>query len=380
MNIATRFVFHYIGLSTPNKSLFSFSMTVLLKDYISKEFVTSLANSLAKIDKKGFINDVEEERESLELKDRTKLIARELHQHLPGAYSEKIEQLSGIVSNYNGLQALVFTEFIEIFGLDDYQTSIKAIELFTQHGTAEFTIRPFIEKYPETMRQLLKWSQHENYHVRRLASEGCRPRLPWAGPLRGFISDPSPLLPILENLIDDKEDYVYRSVANNLNDISKDHPELAIEFASKWIDSSESSKWAVKHGMRTLLKQGHPDCFKLFNYGEKDDISIQEFSTDQDKVQLGESCKLNLELSLKQSSEKKFRIDYIVHYVKNNGKSNPKVFSFRENTLNKGLNSFSKKLDFKPLSTRKYYSGVHKIDLVVNGSIVDRCEVDLIRS
>jgi hypothetical protein len=198
--------------------------------------------------------------------------------------------------------------------------------------------------------------------------------------LRGFIANPAPILPILENLINDEEDYVYRSVANNLNDISKDHPELAIAFATKWIDSSESSKWAIKHGMRTLLKQGHPDCFKLFNYGDRSDISIQEFITDRNLVELGKSCQLNLKLSLKKPSSKKFRIDYIVHFVKNNGKSNPKVFSFRESTLNPGVNEFSKKIDFKPLSTRKYYAGIHKIDLVINGSVINSCSFDVVPS
>ena len=177
----------------------------------------------------------------LELKQRTRQVTRALHRTLPSEYPQAVEMviaISNLLRTKEKAQSYPFIflpEYIELYGMDHFSLSMKAIEESTKLVSAEFAIRPFIIRYPkETMATMLSWSKHPEASVRRLASEGCRPRLPWAMGLPDFKKDPGPILPILENLKNDSSEYVRRSVANNLNDIAKDHPDLALQIAKKW--------------------------------------------------------------------------------------------------------------------------------------------------
>ena len=163
---------------------------------------------------------------------------------------------------------MVFLDFVEVFGLDDYEASIPALEYFTQYMSAEFAVRPFIVKYPKQMlAQMLVWSKHTNPDVRRLSSEGSRPRLPWGIALPALKKDPAPVLPILEELKLDPSESVRRSVANNLNDIAKDHPEVTLQVLHSWqaLDREEIAA-ITRHALRTLLKDGHPQALELLGY------------------------------------------------------------------------------------------------------------------
>ena len=202
----------------------------------------------------------------LELKQRTRQVTTALHKCLQGDYSEaanaivRISQL--LRENKDNEQSYPFIflpDYIALYGLEHHSISMKAIEETTKLVSAEFAIRPFIIRYPkETMKQMLVWTKHQNHSVRRLASEGCRPRLPWAQALPDFKKDPTPVLNIIENLKCDASEYVRRSVANNLNDIAKDNPAIALQTARKWQGKSPLTDWIVKHGCRTLLKKGTP--------------------------------------------------------------------------------------------------------------------------
>jgi len=155
--------------------------------------------------------------------------------------------------------------FVEKFGLDDFETSINAISEITKRNTGEYAIRPFIRKYPkETLRIMKKWSKDKNVHMRRLASEGCRPRLPWSQKLDEFILDPSPILPILENLREDKSLFVKKSVANNINDILKDNYNIGISVLKIWSKTKNpDTKWIIKHALRNEIKKENPEAIKL---------------------------------------------------------------------------------------------------------------------
>lgn len=214
--------------------------------------------------------------EPLELKDRVELIADELKAHLPEDYLVALEILNKTLGPENEEETGMFTEyywlmpmakFIEKYGLDNYKESTAAIKELTKRNTGEYCIRPFIEKYPaKTIKLLLKWSKDKNKHVRRLASEGCRPRLPWASKISAFIEDPSPVIPILENLKDDPSKYVQKSVANHLNDILKDNRAVVMKIVKSWIKgASKERAWIIKHAFRNLRKKEDAEALKLIS-------------------------------------------------------------------------------------------------------------------
>ena len=203
--------------------------------------------------------------QDLELKDRVEFMADALHECLGLSYKENVKVLLEILGPENEKETGMFKEFywimpiaklIEKYGLDDFKISMRAIEEITKRNTGEYTIRPFLVRYTKsTLAQMLKWSKSSNKHVRRLASEGVRPRLPWAQKLNIFIEDPVPILPILENLKDDSSKYVQKSVANCLNDVLKDNPEIARSVIEKWNQKpSKERKWIIKHALRNLIK------------------------------------------------------------------------------------------------------------------------------
>jgi len=246
---------------------------------------------------------------------------------------------------------------------------MPALAFFTSYSSAEFAIRPFILRYPEAaMQQMLEWATHDNAHIRRLASEGCRPRLPWAMQLPAFIQDPAPILPILTLLKEDASAYVRKSVANNLNDIAKDHPALVYQTAKSWLGKNRHTDQLIKHACRTMLKQGIPQTLKLFSYTPADHIQIADFKHTIEVPWQG-SLQFSLTLQSKESIGK-IRLEFALSFMKKNGRPHRKVFQiseFESNALNK---SIVKNFSFRPMSTRTYYPGNHKLDIILNGQTV----------
>ncbi len=219
------------------------------------------------IDKEAFVHIAAQGLEDLELKARVEHLADALYQHLPYDYPEAVSKLVAILGPENEKETGMFKEFywvmplakfVEKYGLEHFDASMNAIYEMTKRNTGEYTIRPFLEKSPKkTLTILLKWSKDNNTHIRRLASEGVRPRLPWAPKLDQFITDPTPILPILENLKDDSSKYVQKSVANGINDILKDNLELGKKLIENWVPkATKERKWIIKHALRNLLKAG----------------------------------------------------------------------------------------------------------------------------
>ena len=218
------------------------------------------------------------------------------------------------------------------------------------------------------MTQMLTWSTHENEHVRRLSSEGCRPRLPWGMGLSILKKVPAPILPILENLKQDPALYVRRSVANNLNDIAKDHPDLVLATAKRWIGTHTDTNWIVKHACRTLLKQGNTDALKLFGFGDPSDVEVQDLHLANESVSIGDDLHFSFSMSHQNLKPLKLRLEYGIDYMKSNGKTNRKIFQVTENTFKPGeAYAFSKKQSFRNMTTRKHYPGLHRLAIVVNG-------------
>ena len=343
-----------------------------LKNLYSIELVESLSGQMKDLygnfNEIGFVAHVIDDNwEGKELKDRMMHISESLHLFLPMQYSEAVQTLINAAPKFRGFQYMFFPGFVELYGLDEYEKSIEALESFTQYSSSEFAVRPFIKKYGhEMMAQMELWSTSENHHVRRLASEGCRPRLPWAMALPEFKKDPSPIMPILETLKNDESEYVRRSVANNLNDISKDNPRVVIEVAKNWLGDSQQTDWIVKHACRTLLKQGNAEIMELFGFAKPNHVKIRQLKS-QRSVNVGENLDFSFILETHNDKLGKIRIEYAMGYVKKHGGLSRKVFKISESDIESKSKVITKSHSFKKISTRKYYAGNHEISVIVNG-------------
>lgn len=250
-----------------------------LKLWFDKDLAIMLADKILlvnpKFKKREFVQSVNRDVVDLELKDRVEVIADHLYEFLGGDYENALavlmetlgpenEEEIGMFNNFYWIMPIA--KFVEKYGLDSFQKSMKAIEEITKRNTGEYAIRPFIEAYPKkTLKVMTKWSKHKNRHVRRLSCEGLRPRLPWASKLDIYIDDPKPILPILDNLKDDPSKYVQKSVANCLNDILKDNLKVGKKLVESWnsSDASKERRWIIKHGLRNLIKAKNEWAIKM---------------------------------------------------------------------------------------------------------------------
>ena len=309
--------------------------------------------------------------DNLELKERIHQISKTLGAYLPSDFSSAISIIDDMVKNYQGelYGFWIFPTFVEIYGQDEkhWKISINALAKYTQYSTSEFAVRPFIINHEKVMMaQMYKWAEDENEHVRRLASEGCRPQLPWGQSLPKYKKDPTPILPILEQLKADPSLYVRKSVANNLNDISKTNPNIVVDLAQKWYGKNNNTNWVIKHGCRTLLKKGNRDVLAIFGYHDITAIKVDNFKLVATAISLGE--KIIFSFTIKANITTKIRLEYGIDYVKANGKRNRKIFQISETSLKENeQKTYSKNHAFIDLSTRKHYAGVHSITLIING-------------
>jgi len=271
-------------------------------------------------------------------------------------------------------------DFAAKYGLDHFELSMQALYGMTKRFTAEGAIRAFIQKYPDqTLEQLAEWAEDENCHVRRLVSEGTRPRLPLAPRLPQFIKDPRPVLRLLDKLKADPEQMVRRSVANNLNDIAKDNPELVVKTLREWRESNnKGTQWIVSHASRTLVKQGHEDALGLLGYSPNLAIRVQGLQLNKTAIRMGEDLIFEFEVQSTNDKQQDIMVDYVIHHMKANGKLTPKVFKLAKKNLKGGKTlRLSKKHPFRQISTRKYYSGKHLLEIQINGKIYAQAEFKL---
>jgi len=360
-------------------------MAELLKNYYNQELMDKLAKSIAvyhqPFNQSKFISNVfNHDWDNKELKQRMRHITNCLNEAIPLSYAQQIDVLKNTAPHFTGFLAMVFPDFVEVYGLNDLEISIDALTHFTQYSSSEFAVRPFITKYPTQMiKQHLIWSKHKNYHVRRLASEGIRPRLPWAMALPEFKKDPTPIIPILNNLITDEHEYVRRSVANCINDISKDHPQIVLQIINIWQNKSEEIDWVLKHASRGLLKKGHAEILNSFGLNDQIKTELNYLQIDKNKIPIGGSLQFKFGITLLEKQETKVRLEYKVYYAKANGKQLPKIFQIGTYTLKPNeVFEVNKKQLFANLTTRKHYAGQHKIAVVVNGKEMGNIEFELI--
>ncbi len=312
--------------------------------------------------------------ETLELKARMRKIALHLGKYLPSDYEQALgiidQVLTGYPANFNDFTLMYFPDFVELYGQHEchWELSMSALERYTPSSSSEFAVRPFIIKHEKRMmQQMADWARHGNEHIRRLASEGCRPLLPWGQALACFKKDPSPILGILEQLKTDPSLYVRKSVANNLNDISKTHPDLVAQIAKNWYGRNEHTDWIVKHGCRTLLKKGNRAVLGILGFSDAGSIHADGFSLAAASVSNGENLAISFHITAEKQA--RVRLEYGIDYVKANGKRNRKIFQISELSLKaNGKKSYTKNHSFADASTRKHYPGTHAVTLIVNGT------------
>lgn len=359
----------------------------LLKDSIGSQSVQHIAECLKDVhpgfDSVGFTQTANNKLGQLELKARVHHLIKVLHEYLPRNFEQTAKILCQVKRHQSAQQTPVikaFTawpliDYVAVYGLQDPEIALATLAQLTGLFSAEFAIRPFIQQHYElTYEHLQHWCNSSDYHIRRLVSEGTRPRLPWGAQLPTFITNPDPIFPLLEKLNNDSEGYVRRSVANNLNDISKDHPERVMDTCYQWLKKPTTEKhWIVRHATRTLVKKGEPRVFPLLGYTQSPKLDI-ELTIDKQRLEIGEEQSFSIQLTSTATESQKLIIDYAIHFMKSNGQQSPKVFKLKSLELSVGTPVKIKKAhSFAPLSTRRYYPGKHCIEIKVNGVSAARC-------
>lgn len=315
--------------------------------------------------------------EGRELKGRMRHIAQTLRALLPPDYADALAILRQAAPALNGygFAPMIFPDFVEVYGLDDWEVSLAALEQFTQQTSAEFAVRPFILRdQPRMLAQMLDWTGHPSEHLRRLASEGSRPRLPWAMALPALKVDPTPILPILDRLKDDDSEYVRRSVANSLNDISKDNPQIVLEVLRDWqTDINPNARKLIHHALRTLVKAGHPEALGLLGYANEAAFAVDHLALSPATVPVGENLTVQFTVTSHADAEQAAMIDYAVIFRRANGQPSRKVFKGTKQVFAPGeAVTFHWRHSFRPITTRTYYPGEHAIEIQVNGVVSAR--------
>ncbi|MFM2066039.1 MAG: hypothetical protein RLZZ584_948 [Pseudomonadota bacterium] len=370
-----------------------------LKNHLGPELPRRIAAQLQAVhpgfDAAAFLAEALAGYEALELMPRAWQIAHALRRHLPADYETALTLLMRTVGaplqrtddfGMSGFFHLPHVFFVAHYGLDHFEPSMQAQKELTKRFTAEFSIRPFLERHRSaTLARLAEWARDPDPHVRRLVSEGTRPRLPWAPRLRDFQRDPTPVLALLELLRDDPELYVRRSVANNLNDIGKDHPALLVATAQRWLQAgpgqpavSAERRWLVQHALRTAVKRGEAGALDALGYGAAAQVAVTGVTIDPPQAVIGGKLAIALALTNTTAQAQTICADLKVHFIKASGAASPKVFKLRNVELAPWTtHSLGKTISLAEMTTRRHYPGRHRVELVLNGLTRPLGEFDL---
>jgi len=360
-------------------------MAGALKEMFNKKFYEHLALEFAAADTNfhpiKFVKEVTKNIAQLSLNERMRNTSIVLKKNLPADYKKSLELLFRIIPNLKrDYTSLIFPDFVGLYGHNNFNHSMEALKYFTQFGSSEFAVREYLKRdFKKTIQVMNHWADDKNHHVRRLASEGSRPRLPWSFKLDEVIKNPTATQTILEKLKADDELYVRKSVANHLNDISKDNAEWMLDLLSTWDKSNVNTSWVIKHASRTLIKKGNAQSLSLFAFEKNVKASIANFRLNKSKLKLGESLQLDFDIISKKSTPQKLVIDFAVHYLKKSGQLSPKVFKLKEIILQPAQTlHISKTHRFQDFTTRKHYPGNHIIEMLINGKSVHKIFFELI--
>ena len=321
-------------------------------------------------DRKRFLNRTLDGLADRSLLQRMRRTSEALHEALPQDYPKALTVLRKVAPQIrHNFVSIVLPDFVALYGRKHYELSIDALKFFTQFGSSEFAIREYLrDDLQRTLAIMATWADDENEHVRRLASEGSRPRLPWSFRLDAIVKDPELTQPILRKLLKDPSLYVRKSVANHLNDISKDHPQWLVSWLAEQELTHPHTQWIAKRALRTLIKKGAPEALALIGVSGKAALGAVSFVVSPKRVVLGERVTLRLGLQAAGRAPQRVVIDFAIHFVKSSGAAAAKVFKWKELTLEPAASlKLEKSQRIQDFTTRKHYPGRHKVVLLVNG-------------
>lgn len=372
------------------------------KHQLNADVITAMASHLdragaGQFDATRFMALAMDGLEALELKERVVHIRRALHACLPVDFEAAallIEaalvpvpatprpwELARAPEGISGWGTWPLTDYVAHHGLERPERALQALHALTQRFTSEFAIRPFLQQHTAlTLATLERWLDDDSEHVRRLVSEGTRPRLPWGLRLSAFVVDPSPCVPLLDRLYRDPSEYVRRSVANHLNDISKDHPQLAVDIAARWLAAGDDNTLRlVRHALRSLVKQGHGAALALLGFGAHEAVTLDGLQLAPVQVPWGESLAFVFTLHNGGDTEATLSVDYAVWHLRANGTLSPKVFKLCRSVLAPGQHQrIERRHSLRPVTTRRYYPGRHALEILVNGTRHAYVEFELV--
>ena len=360
----------------------------LLKDLLTnRDTIGSIADGIAAV-LPGFGRDTfmsavfDDQWRNLELKQRIRHVATTLGDFLEGDYHTQLRVLVEAVPHIKdaGFAGISFPDFVELYGQHDPEASLDALEVLTTLESAEFAIRPFLrDDQATTIARMRQWAKHSDPKVRRLASEGTRPRLPWGIGLKTLREHPQPIIPILEALRHDPSEDVRRSVANNLNDIAKDHAELVVALLETWQDDTPETSALTRHALRSLLKRGHPGAFELLGYQPNVALNVTHTRIEPARVRVGSTTCLSFNLTSTSDQAQPVLIDAVVYYHKANGSLRPKVFRIKNTNLDPHQTlAVTHKIDLQPKRTRPIYPGPHAVEVQINGRRYPRTDIEVV--
>jgi 3-methyladenine DNA glycosylase AlkC len=363
-----------------------------LKTFFNARLVERLAAALHGVlpsfPRAAFVREATTGLEGHELLGRARHLSGAMQRALPRDYPSAVEVLVRSLgpelerTEGSGMEVFFYLPhvlFVAEHGLEHFEESMRAQYALTRRFTAEFSIRAYLERHPEkTLARLREWAADENVHVRRLVSEGTRPRLPWAPRLRAFQKDPRPVLALLEVLKDDPELYVRRSVANNLNDIGKDHPDVLVRVAKAWMkDAPPEREWLVRHALRSAIKRGEPAALEVLGARKPSGIEVRATVLPK-RASVGGTVDVRFEVANRSRKSQALVVDLAVYFQKASGEARPKVFKVRALTLEPGqVEEVGKRVSFAQLTTRKHYPGPHRFEAFVNGQGLPLGTVDV---
>jgi len=346
-----------------------------LKEMFNAAYFTRLAKEMEAVypefKRAVFLKEVQQGNEARELNARMRHASTTLRTYLPTEFHHAVEVLKGLAPRMpKGYTALLYPDFVGQFGHETPAFSLDALKYFTAFGSSEFAVREFFRRDVKgTLKAMRQWAEDDNEHVRRLASEGSRPRLPWSFRLDAVLKDPKSTTPILERLRTDDSPYVRRSVANHLNDFSKDHPQYMIELLRSWDMKHPHTAWIAKHASRSLIKAGNVDALSLFAFDSKVKVRVDGLEPGSKRLTLGDTLEFSFTVTSEATRSQQLVIDYAIHYRKANGGTSRKVFKLKEIELGpKASLNIRKRQRFVDFSTRKHYQGEHVIEVLVNGN------------
>lgn len=363
------------------------------KHQLGFDRVRSIAEALAagssEFDQVAFLSRAGQELEEMELKARVRHVIACLEKTLPQPFPRAISvilaaiELDGNVRQgdariLRGFAAWPLIDYVGEHGLEYRDLSLRAMSDMTERFSAEFAVRPFLDRFPaETLAVLATFATHENEHVRRLVSEGTRPLLPWGMHLTRFRKDPAPVVALLETLKRDSSEYVRRSVANNLNDIAKDHPAVVVEVCARWTGEGVDPR-LIRRALRTLVKRGDRRALAILGFDASLSVEVSAFRLTPRSVREGQTVTIHFEITSAADRTQRLNVDYAVHFVKANGGRSAKVFKLGVFELQPGQGrTVRKKHSMKRVTTRVHYPGTHTVELLVNGNSLASADFEL---